>query len=188
MSNDEPTTIITVEDLKKRLRLAGIDFSAYTDEDLQDLIDLTLENIEAVTGLPIINPRLVTEYEGRFHDRVYETDYYPLQCCLITINGKEVEPHRIDCDRGILYFKPRSFGELEVKYKIQYADVVVLAGLVTNMIILSIDGDTVHGVWNSVKEGDVSVTYGAGSGGLQGKVDEALQTLKGYYSPRVRLL
>lgn len=188
MGNDEPTTVITVDDLKKRLMLAGIDFSTYTDEDLQDLIDLTLENIESVTGLPIRNPRLVTEYEDRFHDRVYETDYYPLQCCLITINGKEVEPHRIDCDRGILYFKPRSFGELEVKYKIQYTDVAVLAGLVTNMIILSIDGDTVHGVWNSVREGDVSVTYGAGSGGLQGKVDEALQTLKGYYSPRVRLL
>ena len=188
MGNDEPTTIITVDDLKKRLRLAGIDFSAYTDEDLQDLIDLTLENIESVTGLPIINPRLVTEYEGRFHDRVYETDYYPLQCCEITLNGKEVEPHRIDCDRGILYFKPRSFGELEVKYKIQYTDIVVLAGLVTNMIILSIDGDTVHGVWNSVKEGDVSVTYGSGSGGLTDKVNDALKTLKGYYTPRVRLL
>lgn len=188
MSNDEPTTIITVEDLKKRLRLAGIDFSAYTDEDLQDLIDLTLENIEAVTGLPIINPRLVTEYEGRFHDRVYETDYYPLQCCEITLNGKEVEPHRIDCDRGILYFKPRTIGELEVKYKIQYTDIAVLAGLVTNMIILSIDGDTVHGVWNSVKEGDVSVTYGNSSGGLQEKTNEALNRLKGYYKPRIRLL
>lgn len=185
---DEETTIITVEELKTRLRLAHINYSEYNDNDLQSLITLTIENIEAITGLPISNPRLITEYNDNFHNKVYETDFYPLQCCLITIDGEELEPHRIDYDRGILYFKPKTIGELGVKYKIQYTDVTVLAGLITDMIILKIDSDTIHGVWKSVKEGDVSVTYGAGSGGLTEKVDEALQNLKGYYSPRMRML
>jgi len=186
--NEETSSIISVEELKQRLHLAGIDYSKYTDEDLQSLIDLTVESIEAETGLPIINPRLITEYDDEHHSKVYETDFYPLICCEIRINDELIEAHRIDLDRGIIYFKPHTKGELEVKYKIQYTNTQVLTSLISNMIILTIDGDTVHGTWNSIKEGDVSVTYGAGSGGLQGKVDKALDELKGYYKPRVRLL
>lgn len=188
MPEEETNVIITVDELKTRLSLAGIDYSGYTDNDLETLITITIENIEALTGLPISNPRLVTEYKDKFHNKVYETDFYPLQCCLITIDGEEVEPHRIDYERGILYFKPKTIGELEVKYRIQYTDVTVLAGLITDMIILDIESDTVHGTWNSVKEGDVSVTYGSGSGGLSEKVDEALKDLKGYYTPRAKML
>ena len=188
-NEDTPTSsIISVEELKKRLRLAGVDFSNYTDDDLQSLIDLTLETIEAETGLPIVNPRLITEYEDYFRNKVYETDYYPLLCCEITCDGEVIEAHRVDMNRGILYFKPRLIGDLEVKYEIQYTNVTVLTSLITNMIILEMEGDTVHGTWNSIREGEVSVTYGAGSGGLQGKVDKALNELSGYYKPRVRLL
>ena len=186
-SNNE-SSIISIDELKKRLHLAGIDYSSYTDEDLQALIELAIERIEAETDLPITNPRLITEYDDEHHSKVYETDFYPLICCEIRINDELIEAHRIDMDRGIIYFKPHTTGELEVKYKIQYTNTQVLTSLITNMIILEIDGDTVHGTWNSIKEGEVSVTYGAGSGGLQSKVDEALNELKGYYKPRVRLL
>ena len=187
-STEETSSIISIEDLKNRLHLAGIDYSKYTDEDLSNLIDLTLEEIEAETGLPIKQPRLITEYEDSFHNKVYETDFYPLQCCEIRLDDELIEAHRVDMDRGILYFKPVTPGDLKVKYRIQYTNTTVLVPLITDMIILGIEGDTVHGVWNSVKEGDVSVTYGAGSGGLQGKVDNTLAKLKGYYTPRVRLL
>lgn len=186
--NNDTTPIITVEDLKKRLHLAGIDYSSYTDEDLQALIELAIERIEAETGLPIKQPRLITEYEDSFHNKVYETDFYPLQCCEIRLDDELIEAHRVDMDRGILYFKPVTPGDLEVKYQIQYTDTTVLTGLITNIIILNISEDTVHGTWNSIREGEVSVTYGAGSGGLQGKVDKALNELKGYYKPRLRLL
>ena len=188
MSDEETTIILSVDELKQRLHLAGIDYSGYTDNDLETLITLTIEDIESITGLPIANPRLVTEYKDKFHNNVYETDFYPFQCCLVTIDGDEVEPHRIDYERGILYFKPKIIGELEVKYKIQYTDVTVLSGLITNMIILDIESDTVHGTWNSVKEGDVSVTYGSGSGGLTEKVNDTLNNLSGYFQPRVKML
>lgn len=186
-SNNE-SSIISIDELKKRLHLAGIDYSSYTDEDLQALIELAIERIEAETGLPIKQPRLITEYEDSFHNKVYETDFYPLQCCEIRLDDELIEAHRVDMDRGILYFKPVTPGDLEVKYQIQYTDITVLTGLITNIIILNISEDTVHGTWNSIREGEVSVTYGAGSGGLQGKVDKALNDLKGYYKPRLRLL
>lgn len=188
-STEETSSIISIEDLKNRLHLAGIDYSKYTDEDLSNLIDLTLEEIEAETGLPIIYPRLIVEYEDLFRGKVYETDFYPIECCEIRLDDELLEDvHRIDLNRGIFYFRPSLAGDLEVKYRIQYTNTTVLVPLITDMIILGIEGDTVHGVWNSVKEGDVSVTYGAGSGGLQGKVDNTLAKLKGYYTPRVRLL
>ena len=186
-SNNE-SPIISIDELKKRLHLAGIDYSSYTDEDLQALIELAIERIEAETGLPIKQPRLITEYEDSFHNKVYETDFYPLQCCEIRLDDELIEAHRVDMGRGILYFKPVTPGDLEVKYQIQYTDILVLSGLITNIIILNISEDTVHGTWNSIREGEVSVTYGAGSGGLQGKVDKALNDLKGYYKPRLRLL
>ena len=188
-STEETSSIISIEDLKNRLHLAGIDYSKYTDEDLSNLIDLTLEEIEAETGLPITYPRLIVEYEDLFRGKVYETDFYPIECCEIRLDDELLEDvHRIDLNRGIFYFRPSLTGDLEVRYRIQYKDTTVLTGLITDMVILGIEGDTVHGVWNSVKEGDVSVTYGAGSGGLQGKVDNTLAKLKGYYTPRVRLL
>ena len=187
-TNEETYHIISIEELKNRLRLAGIDYSSYTDEDLQDYIDLVIERIEAETGLPITTPRLIIEYEDSYHNKVYETDYYPLVCCEIRLDDKIVEPHRVDMHRGIIYFKPEPIGDLEVRYKIQYTNTSVLSSLITNMVILNMEEDTVHGTWNSIREGEVSVTYGAGSGGLQGKVDKALADLKGYYRPRVRLL
>ena len=185
----EESSIITVEELQNRLHLAGIDYSKYTDEDLSNLIDLTLEEIEAETGLPITYPRLIVEYEDLFRGKVYETDFYPIECCEIRLDDELLEDvHRIDLNRGIFYFRPSLTGDLEVKYRIQYTNTTVLVPLITDMIILGIEGDTVHGTWNSIKEGEVSVTYGAGSGGLQSKVDGALNELKGYYKPRVKLL
>ena len=187
--DDETTdSINSVDDLKERLRLAGIDFGNYSDEDLEKLIQLTLQDIEARTGASIINPKLITEYDSHFRGEFYETDYYPIICSETTLDTEVIEPRRVDLERGILYFKPFTEGELEVKYKIQYTDTVFLAQLLTNMIILTIDSDVVHGTWNSIKEEGVSVTYGSGSGGLQGKVDDMLATLSGYYRPRVRLL
>lgn len=186
MSDEE--TIITVEDLKKRLRLAGIDYSNYTDEDLTDLINLTIERIEAETNVPIVGPRLVTEYEDSFHQDFYETDFYPLSCSQVRLDDDLIVPYRVDMGRGIIYFKNQLIGDLEVKYEIQYTNRTVLVPLIADMVMLDIDGDAVHGTWNSIREGEVSVTYGAGSGGLQGKVDDALAKLRGYYRPRVRLL
>ena len=190
--NEEPinldTAIITVEDLKKRLRLAGIDYSSYTDEDLEAYINLIIERIEAETGLPIVNPRLITEYDDLFDGKVYETDYYPLTCCRILLDGEVIDAHKIDCRRGIIYFRPGVAGDLTVKYNIQYRNGSVLSNLISNMIILEIENDTVHGTWNSIREGEVSVTYGVGSGGLQERVDKAIGELKGYYRPRARLL
>lgn len=188
MSDEESTVIITVAELKTRLRLAGIDYSGYTDNDLETLITLTIQKIENITDLPILEPRNITEFTKIRWSGTYVTDYYPIINPSVILNEQEVQLKYIDNDKGILYFKKKQYGDIKIEYSIQYDNNSLLQDLITDMIILDMESDTVHGTWNSVKEGDVSVTYGAGSGGLQGKVDEALLTLMGFYSPRVRLL
>lgn len=187
MSNEE-TTIITVAELKNRLHLAKIDYSDYTDNDLESLITLTIQKIENITDLPILEPRNITEFTKIRWSDTYVTDYFPISEPSVTLNEKEVPLKYIDNYKGILYFKEKQYSELKIEYSIQYDNISLLQDLITDMIILDIESDTVHGTWNSVKEGDVSVTYGSGSGGLSEKVDEALRNLKGYYTPRVRFL
>ena len=119
---------------------------------------------------------------------IYVTDYFPIVEPSVTLNEQEITLKYIDNLKGILYFPRKQNGDLKVTYEIQYDNISLLQDLITNIIILEISGDTVHGVWNSIKEGDVSVTYGNGSGDLQSKVDNQLNELSGYFQPRVKML
>ena len=189
MSDEETTIILSVDELKQRLHLAGIDYSGYTDNDLEALITLTIQKIENITDLPILEPRNITEFTKKIRwADIYVTDYYPIINPNVTLNEEELQLKYIDNDKGILYFEDKQYGDLKIEYSIQYDNISLLQDLITDMIILDIESDTVHGTWNSVKEGDVSVTYGNGSGGLTEKVDETLRDLKGYYTPRIRFI
>lgn len=188
MSDEETTVIITVAELKTRLRLAGIDYSEYTDNDLETLITLTIQKIENIADLPILEPRNITEFTKMRWSDAYVTDYYPIINPSVILNEHEVQLKYIDNDKGILYFKKKQYGDIKVEYSIQYDNISLLQDLITDMIILDIESDTVHGTWNSVKEGDVSVTYGSGSGGLTEKVNDTLNNLSGYFQPRIRML
>lgn len=186
--SDEEITILSVDELKQRLHLAGIDYSGYTDNDLETLITLTIQKIENITDLPILEPRNITEFTKMRWSDVYVTSLYPIINPSVLLNEQEVPLKYIDNDKGILYFKEKQHHELKIQYSIQYDNIQLLQALITDMITLEIESDTVHGTWNSIKEGDVSVTYGNGSGGLTEKVDETLRDLKGYYTPRIRFL
>ena len=189
MPEEETNVIITVDELKTRLSLAGIDYSKYDDNDLETLITLTIQKIENITDLPIVEPRNITEFTKKIRwADIYVTDYYPIINPSVTLNEEELQLKYIDDDKGILYFEDKQYGDLKVEYSIQYDNIQLLQSLITDMIILDIESDTVHGTWNSVKEGDVSVTYGSGSGGLTEKVDDTLNNLSGYYQPRAKML
>ena len=160
MMPDEETTIISVAELKTRLRLAGIDYSEYTDTDLGTLITLTIKEIENITDLPILEPRNITEFNKIRWSDVYVTDYYPVINPSVTLNELDVELKYVDNLKGILYFKEKQSGDLKVEYCIQYDNVSLLQDLITNMIAIDIEGDTLNGQWNNIHEGDVSVSYG----------------------------
>ncbi len=185
---DEEVTILSVDELKTRLRLANVDFTMYDDNDLENLIALTIQKIENITDLPIVEPRNITEFTKIRWSDVYVTGLYPIINPSVTLNEEEVQLKYIDNDKGILYFKKKQHNELKIEYSIQYDNIQLLQSLITDMITLNIESDTVHGTWNSIKEGDVSVTYGNGSGDLQSKVDNQLNELSGYFQPRAKML
>lgn len=187
--SDEETTIISVEELKTRLRLANVDFSEYDDNDLETLITLTIQKIENITDLPILEPRNITEFTKKIRwADIYVTDYYPIINPSVTLNEEELQLKYIDNDKGILYFEDKQYGDLKVEYSIQYDNIQLLQDLITDMISIGLEGDTLNGQWNNIKEGDVSVSVGGNGSSLYETVDSRLNDLSGYFQPRIRML
>lgn len=187
MSNEE-TTIITVAELKNRLHLAKIDYSDYTDNDLEALITLTIQKIENITDLPILEPRNITEFTKIRWSDTYVTDYFPISEPSVTLNEQELQLKYIDNIKGILYFKKKQYGDIKVEYSIQYDNISLLQDLITDMITIDIEGDTLNGQWNNIKEGDVSVSVGGNGSSLYETVESRLNDLSGYFQPRIRML
>ena len=185
---DEETTIISVEELKTRLRLANVDFTMYDDNDLETLITLTIQKIENITDLPIVEPRNITEFTKMRWSDVYVTSLYPIINPSVTLNEEEVQLKYIDNDKGILYFKEKQNHELKIQYSIQYDNIQLLQSLITDMITIDIEGDTLNGQWSNIKEGDVSVSVGGNGNSLYETVDSRLNDLSGYFQPRIRML
>jgi hypothetical protein len=185
---DEKTTIISVDELKTRLRLAKIDFSDYTDTDLESLITLTIKQIENITDLPILEPRTITEFNKVSWLDIYVTDYFPIVNPNVTLNEQDVELKYIDNLKGLLYFTTKQIGDLKVTYNLQYNNISLLQDLITDMIVIDIEGDSLNGQWNSIHEGDVSVSIGGNGSSLYEKVNDTLNDLSGYFKPRIKML
>lgn len=187
--SDEEITILSVDELKQRLHLAGIDYSKYDDNDLETLITLTIQKIENITDLPILEPRNITEFTKKIRwADIYVTDYYPIINPSVTLNQDELQLKYIDNDKGILYFEDKQYGDLKIEYSIQYDNIQLLQALITDMITLQIEGDTLNGQWNNIHEGDVSVSFGGNGSSLYETVDSRLNDLSGYFQPRARML
>lgn len=186
--SDEETIIITVDELKTRLRLANVDYSGYTDNDLETLITLTIQKIENITDLPILEPRNITEFTKMRWSDTYVTDYYAIINPSVTLNEQEVTLKYIDNLKGILYFKKKQYGDIKVEYNIQYDNISLLQDLITDMIIIDIQGDTLNGQYSNIKEGDVSVSVGGNGNSLYETVESRLNDLSGYFQPRVKML
>jgi hypothetical protein len=185
---DETNVIISVEELKKRFHLADVDYSEYSDADLESLITLTIQQIENITDLPILEPRTIVEFNNVSWLDIYVTDYFPLSNPSVTLNEQDVELKYIDNLKGILYFKTKQIGDLKVTYDIQYDNISLLQDLITDIIIIDIEGDTLNGQWNNIHEGDVSVSIGGNGSSLYEKVNDTLNDLSGYFKPRVKIL
>ena len=185
---DETNVIITVDELKTRLSLAGIDYSGFSDNDLEALITLTIQKIENITDLPIVEPRNITEFTKMRWSDVYVTSLYPIINPSVTLNEQEVQLKYIDNDKGILYFEEKQYHELKIEYSIQYDNIQLLQSLITDMITIDIEGDTLNGQWSNIKEGDVSVSVGGNGNSLYETVDSRLNDLSGYFQPRIRIL
>lgn len=170
-----------VEQIKTCLKFRNIDYSKYSDDDLKALIELIIAWIEAETGLPILEPRVISVFISDYYKKVYVTDFYPI----IDVTLDESLIKHIDLQKGIIHFKKQFSGDLEFTYNIQYAG--ELKGLICDIAISYIEGN-IHGRISNIREGDVSVSYDNASEDLQERIDTKIKELKGYFKTRMRML
>jgi hypothetical protein len=170
-----------VNQLKLCLKFRNIDYSKYTDEELKSLIELIIAWIEAETGLPILEPRVINVFVPDYCKKSYVTDFYPIKD--VTLDESLIK--HIDLRQGIIHFKKRFHGDLEFNYNIQYKS--DLKGLICDIAISYIEGN-IHGRISNIREGDVSVSYDNASLDLQERIDTKIRELKGYFKPRMRML
>lgn len=170
-----------VEQLKVCLKFRNIDYSKYTDEELKSLIELIIAWIEAETGLPILEPRVISVFIPDYCKKSYVTDFYPISD--VTLDKSLIK--HIDLQKGIIHFKKHFHGDLEFTYNIQYNG--DLKGLICDIAISYIEGN-IHGRISNIHEGDVSVSYDNASLDLQERIDTKINELKGYFKARLRML
>ena len=68
---------ITVDELKRRASIKGVDMSIYTSDELQEYIQLAQNFIEEQTGR-IFEQRQVKEHKSRVSGTSIQTKYYPI--------------------------------------------------------------------------------------------------------------
>ena len=185
-------TLITLENLKQQLTLAGIPID-YTDEQLQLLLTNTINELTGSTNLPLqaTNHKTII---NNFNDKIVELDHYPVkEISSLKIGGSELstDDYVLDNSLGILYFDSVLNGLLTCSYVSQVDDDVVdnkVNPLIVDIIRYRISSNfSVDGVTSSVKEGDVSVNYDTSSS-LGNLILSRINDLKNSYSIRIKMV
>lgn len=187
-------TIITDSELKTELDILGIDYSDY-EENLQQLLNSTITKLEGLTGVNI-NPKVIKEVVFDFKSKMFQCKQYPvLQINSFMIGGKclldDNPVYILDDGLGVIYLPYKMYGLLEIEYTNQVPDDIITSlvnPLLVDMIAHGISkGFNFDGEYNTVKEGDVSVSYDTSTGLYQG-IQDRINKLGQMYSGRAILL
>lgn len=188
-------TIITPEQLKTNLELQGVTDSVLEDcEKLQSLIDLKINEVTALTGLPV-NPVTRKQIIRDFNSNTFQTDWYPI-CKVNSFKIDNVEltedDYVLDETTGIFYLNNIHSGLLVIEYINKVSDEVVQAKinpLLTDMILYGLTSlDSNSGNISSIHEAEQSISYDT-SNSLGNRIYARIDNLKSSYSSaRVRWL
>lgn len=168
------------DDLLSLLELHGIDTTQYTESKLNALI------LEAKT---LINTEYITDSQEedfvlKFTGKAYMTEKYPLkQVNTITVDGVPVTPLKTRSS-GIIYFDEYVTGKLEVNYIVGLTDTDYSETVLPICLYIAKDAEGQN--ISSISEGDVSVSYAAGSSATM--IDNLVSEIRSKYGARVRLL
>lgn len=186
-------TIITPEDLKSNLELQGVTDSVLEDcEKLQSLIDLKINEVTALTGLPV-NPVTRKQIIRDFSSNTFQTDWYPI-CKVISfkIGGVELtdDDYVLDENSGIFYLTSIHTGLLVIEYINKLSDEVIsskINPLISDMVLYGFTAmDTTNGEISSIHEAEQSISYDT-SNSLGNRIYTRINNLKSSYSSaRVR--
>ena len=188
-------TIITPEQLKTNLELQGISDSDIPDcQKLQSIIDLKVNEITALTGLPVkpVNRKQIIK---NFNHDTFESDWYPV--CKVTsfkIGGVELtdDDYVLDENSGIFYLNGIHTGLLVIEYINKLSDEVIsskINPLISDMVLYGFTAmDTTNGEISSIHESEQSISYDT-SNSLGNRIYARIDGLKSSYSSaRIRWL
>ena len=182
---------ISVEELRLLFKFNNIT-TELSDKDLEDLIDLKIKELSALTNLPLENVDKV-QINSNFKGNLIELDYYPVsEITNIIINDTclNSQDYQEDKDNGIIYLNKSYTGFLRVTYKytVSHETNKLVNQLIGDMIIYHLNPEnTGDGVVSSIKEMDTSVNYDTSTS--QGKlILSRIDELKSSNTCRVRWL
>ena len=186
-------TLLTVSSLKEQLNLQGVDYSDFTDENLQLLLNNIVTELMGYTNCPI-NPVTHKTIIRDFSSDILELDYYPVKSISsLKVGSKNLteDNYVLDEGLGILYFNSIFRGMLVVEYCCQVSDDIIsniVNPLIFDMVKYRLTNNFSNdGVMSSVKEGDVQVNYDTNSS-IGNLIQSRINNLKNSYSIRIKVL
>lgn len=154
-----------LDDIKAYLKLKGVPTEDLSDKDLEGLINLQLNKIEAETGRELHETKH-EDYELHFKGCEYNLKFYPVVSIeTVTIDNKLILPseYLLDPNNGIIKFKKRitECELLEVTYSSKESDYFIqtqVMSLMKDMLFFELSKDPAMSA-ASISEGDVSINY-----------------------------
>lgn len=178
------TVTITPEDVRNALAIYGIE-TDLTDAQLQTLIDIIIAELSELINVPI-GP-VTKEYTAfDFKDKRLFLQFYPVQnITSFKIAGEDITEYRMKKNEGFILLNDIVRGDVEIVYEYGLILDEHLKHLILDMIVFKLKYG-IDGPWNSVTEGDVSVSY---SGyGLHDSIQKRIDNLRNNYAGRLRIL
>ena len=182
---------ISAEELRLLFKFNNIS-TTFTDGELDDLVDLKIKEVSALTNLPL-NDLVRKQITNRFHGDIIELDYYPvgeIHNIIIDDTSLNSQDYRVDEDNGIIYLNNHHNGFLRVEYVHTISEKTnqLVNQLIGDMIVYQLTpGNNGNGEISSIHEMDTTVNYDTSTS--QGKlIQSRIDELKLCNNCRVRWL
>lgn len=157
----------------------------YTDTQISNFIS----EAKRLLDIDLLTPHQETDYNPEFIGQKYLTKFYPLlnTSIILTVNSNRVTPKYVERNSGIIHLPMQYMGELQCTYTVGLSESDVLTSITPLVVALICDKEGLN--YNSITEGDVSVSRSGGKGsGDVTSIDGIIRDIRGRYDCMVRLI
>lgn len=182
---------LSINEVRNRLNIDGIDDSGLSDDSINLLIINKLDELQGLVGFDILETSH-KQYIHNYNDNLLILDYLNvLDVYEVIVNGTVLceSEYVLDESLGILYFNKTQNGFLIIKYTCGLNETqlnTLIKPLLLDMITYNLNNNPEQDA-TSIKEGDISIGYDA-TLLLGQRINNRIQDLKNSYSTKVRLI
>lgn len=178
--------------LKSYLKINNFQ-SDYSDEELNDMCNLKLNELENMIGL-YINPVIKEEYIPTFCSNIVYLDFYPvLEIKQVMGDGNlfNAEDYILQKLEGLIFLKHNFIGELKIIYTVGFTQEQFnskVQSLLYDIILYTLrNAENQYGEISSITEGNVSISYNSNTS-LYTQINNKINNLKNMYHCRCGML